>query len=83
MISPLLAKSFEGYPRTLVICAEYDFLTMQSEEFCDRLNAAGIPVDFYKFIGTFHGFLDRVGYMESSDRSMKIVAQVMREHFNY
>ncbi|MBQ7223367.1 MAG: alpha/beta hydrolase [Erysipelotrichaceae bacterium] len=83
MISPLLAKNFEGYPRTLVICAEYDFLTMQSEEFCDRLNAAGIQVDFYKFIGTFHGFLDRVGYMESSDRSMKIVAQIMREHFNY
>ncbi|HPW53250.1 MAG TPA: alpha/beta hydrolase fold domain-containing protein, partial [Erysipelotrichaceae bacterium] len=33
LISPLLAENLSAYPYTLMFCAEYDFLTIQCEEF--------------------------------------------------
>lgn len=81
LISPIFAKDLTGYPRTLIFTAEYDFLTLQSEDFADKLDAAGIEVDYYKFAGTFHGYLDRVGYFESSEKSMELVAGHLKEFF--
>ncbi len=83
LISPIFAKDLTGYPRTLCFTAEFDFLTLQSEDFCDKLAEAGIDVDYYKFNGTFHGYLDRVGYFESSEKSMELVAKHVREEFGY
>lgn len=81
LISPLLSTRLSGYPPTLLICAEYDFLTIQNEEFAEKLSAAGVDVDYYKFMGTFHGFLDRIGYFEACDLSLKIVGKHLRRVF--
>lgn len=82
LISPIFAKDLINYPRTICFTAEFDFLTLQSEDFCDKLDEAGIEVDYYKFAGTFHGYLDRVGYFEASEKSMEIVAKHVKEYFN-
>ena len=81
LISPIFAKDLTGYPKTVCFTAEFDFLTLQSEDFCDLLDKAGVDVDYYKFAGTFHGYLDRPGYFESSDMSMKLVAKHIKEYF--
>ena len=83
LISPLYAKDLNGYPETLMFTAEYDFLTLQSEAFADKLDEAGIKVDYYKFIGTFHGYLDRVGYFEASEKSLQIVKDHLFTRFNH
>jgi len=83
LISPLFAKDLKGYPDSLIITAEYDFLTLQSIDFADLLDSNGIKVDFYKCEGTVHGFLDRIGYLEAAELSMKKVAEHVKAKFNY
>lgn len=83
LISPLHSENLKGYPRTVMIVAEYDYLTQESEAFAEKLEENGVQVECYKFEGTFHAFLDRLGYFESSDMSLKLVAEKMREQFNY
>ena len=61
--------------------AEFDFLTQQSEKYARKLEEAGVKVDEYKFCGSFHGFLDRIGFFDQSDMSLRIVADKIREEF--
>ena len=82
LISPLLSKDLRGYPRTIMINAEFDFLRQQCEVFCEKLDEAGVDVDYYQYNGTFHGFMDRLGLFESCDHSLKVVAKHLKEYFN-
>lgn len=81
LVSPMYEKDFSIFPRTLVLCAEYDFLTAQGEEYCDKLEAAGVKVDFYKFRGAFHGFIERIGFFDQSEMSLELVAEKIKEEF--
>ena len=81
LASPALEKDYRIFPRTLLLVAEFDFLTQQSEKYARKLEEAGVKVDEYKFCGSFHGFLERIGFFDQSDMSLRIVADKIREEF--
>ena len=80
LISPLLSKDLTGYPRTVIFTAEFDFLRIQCEEFAEKLDKAGVDVNYYQYNGTFHGYMDRLGLFESCDMSLKQVAEHLHEY---
>ena len=63
------------------LVAEYDFLTQQTEKYSRKLEEAGVKVDYYLFKGAFHGFLERIGFFDQSDISLKLVADKIKEEF--
>lgn len=66
--SPLMDSDFRDLPKTLIICAEYDFLTQQCRTYAKRLAQAGIDTTLMVYRGTNHGFMTRVGrYLQSTD----------------
>ena len=61
--------------RTILLTAEFDFLRIQCEELLQKMEDAGVSVEYYMYAGTFHGFLERLGVFEESDHSIRLVAE--------
>ena len=81
LISPALEKDYTIFPTTMILVAEYDFLTQQTEKYARKLEEAGVKVDYYLFKGAFHGFLERIGFFDQSEMSLKLVAEKIKEEF--
>lgn len=62
IVSPLLAPAdrFIGFPETLFICADEDFLLPEEKELIDKFIGMNIPINFRIHKG-IHGFIVRWG----------------------
>jgi acetyl esterase/lipase len=75
--SPLLDTDFTRLPRTLIICAEYDFLTQQCRTYARRLAKAGVESTLIIYRGTNHGFMTRTGrYLQATDVQKEIAKAI-------
>jgi acetyl esterase len=54
--APARARDLSGLPPAYIMTAEFDPLRDEATDYALRLAAAGLPVDFRSFAGTFHGF---------------------------
>lgn len=59
---PALAPDLAGFPRTLIVNAEYDTLRASGEAFGGQLAAAGVDVRVVLVPGVLHGHLNLIGY---------------------
>ena len=73
--SPLLYHDFTAFPPTIMLTAEYDFLRQQSEEFVQKLDDAGVKTGYVMYEGTFHGYLERLGFFWQSDDSLQYLVK--------
>lgn len=77
-VSPLWDSRFDQLPPTLLITAQYDYLTQQSRAYAARLAKAGVPVTWMNYCGMTHAFVDRVGVFPQADDSLREAAAFIR-----
>ena len=67
------------FPRTVVVCSEYDYLRAQDERFAKKLFDAGVDVRLVRYAGMEHGFLELTGvYPQAEDLCMLVVEELRK-----
>jgi acetyl esterase len=74
--SPILAPDLGGLPSALVLTAEIDVLTDESEAYAKRLTQAGVSTKYTCYEGVIHPFLSFLGVL---DRARDAMAEVNAE----
>lgn len=75
--SPMMAKSFEGLPKTIIMTAEYDGLRQQGEFYGSQLAKAGVETRVYRYCGCTHAFLDRLGFQPQTEELCLTIAEAL------
>lgn len=66
---------FKGFPKTLIMTAEYDYLRPECELFTKILQDAGVSVRHIRYGGIVHGTFDRLDYApQVEDMLMEMAA---------
>lgn len=73
-VSPIWDSDFSGLPPTLLITAQYDYLTSQAATYSRYLARAGVPVTWVNYCGVAHAFVDRCGIFPQADDSLRMAA---------
>ena len=68
--SPIRADSLAGLPPAYVVTGEYDPLRDEGEDYAEKLQRAGVPVQLQRYPDMNHGFLFWVGFIEGSTVAM-------------
>lgn len=77
--SPLLDTSFVRLPRTVLFCAEFDYLTQQAKTYGQRLAKAGGDVTVIIYRGMHHGFMNRLGQYPQTTALHQQMASFLQE----
>ena len=77
-VSPLWDTDFSGLPPTLLITAQYDYLTAQAKTYAGYLSAAGVPVTWANYCGVGHACVDKCGVYPQADDSLRLFADFVR-----
>lgn len=80
--SPLLDTNFAGLPRTVLFCAEFDYLTQQAKTYAQRLAKANVDVTMVHYRGMHHGFMNRLGQYPQATALHREIAAIIRENQN-
>ncbi|MCY3645721.1 MAG: alpha/beta hydrolase [Chloroflexi bacterium] len=75
--SPLRAADLAGLPPAVVLTAEYDVLRDEGEAYAERLQEAGVPVNFQRYEGQTHGFFTLL-VLHGSERGFQQVVKAVR-----
>ncbi|MDD3429668.1 MAG: alpha/beta hydrolase [Oscillospiraceae bacterium] len=73
-VSPLWDKSFINLPKTLLITAQYDYLTQQARAYAKKLAQANVPVTMINYCGMVHAFVDKCGIYPQAEDSLNEAA---------
>jgi acetyl esterase len=77
-VSPLVEANLRGLPPALVVTAGYDPLRDEGKAYADRLNAAGVPVEYRCFESTVHAFVSFAAMIPVGLEALAFVASRMR-----
>ena len=81
--SPIQVEDVSGFPRTLIITAEFDPLRDEGEQYAIKLQNAGVEVELYNAEGLIHGFLNLFSLMGANDDISDIyerIANFLKSH---
>jgi len=79
--SPILAASCAGLPPALVIAAQCDPLVDDVKRYADRLVASGVPMEYFEYAGTAHGFFANPHVLDAAREANDWVAARLRAAF--
>lgn len=77
--APLLSKSFENQPKTLIITAEYDPLRDEGEDYAKKLKSAGNYVELYRLEDALHGYFALNVKYHHVKKSYEIINKFLKE----
>lgn len=75
--SPLYTPDLSGLPPAVVLTAEHDPLRDEGEEYAQRLEEAGVPVDFQRHTRQMHAFFALL-MLPGSERGFQQVVKAVR-----
>ncbi len=78
-VSPIYDTDFNGLPKTVIVCAEYDFLTQQCKCYARKLAESQVPVRFITYRGMTHAFIDKCGIFPQSEDCIREIANAILE----
>ncbi|MDR0875355.1 MAG: alpha/beta hydrolase [Clostridiales Family XIII bacterium] len=81
-ISPLRAKDFSNLPAALVITAEFDPLRDEGLAYAEKLQAAGVPVEYHRYDGMMHGFLLQWEFIDKGFEALHEISDSLRAHLS-
>jgi acetyl esterase len=79
--SPLLAENLAQLPPALIIGAEYDVLFDEAKFYADRLQSAGVPVEFVGYEGMIHSFVGMSLIIDQGKEALAHIAGKLKEVF--
>jgi acetyl esterase len=77
-VSPLLAESLKGLPETLILTAEYDYLTLEAEAYARKLIRDGVKTKVIRYNGCDHAFIDKIGVYPQAQDCMNEIAKAFK-----
>ena len=77
--SPLYTPDLSGLPPAVVLTAEHDPLRDEGEEYAQRLEEAGVPVDFQRHARQMHAFFALL-MLPGSERGFQQVVKAIRRY---
>ena len=80
--SPLQAPNLRGLPSTLLLTAECDLLRDEGAAYAERLQAAGVEVEYRCYGGMMHGFLGWASRLDTASRAVAETAAALRAALN-
>jgi acetyl esterase len=79
--SPLRAESLAGAAPAVVIVAEHDILRGETNDYAERLQQEGVPVESHEYAGQVHGFFHMLGAMDDARDAVDKSAAALRAAF--
>jgi acetyl esterase len=79
--SPLLAAGHTGLPPALVLTAGYDPLLDEGRAYAERLQAAGVDVDYKEYADMVHGFVLFGGVVDAANAAAAACCAYLRRAF--
>ena len=61
-----------------IVCGEYDFLRLCSDDFVKRARSEGVNVKSVRYLGCDHGFMEKVGVLPQAEESLIEMAQTLK-----
>lgn len=77
-LSPAYASRFDRLPPAFVLTAEMDLLHAEGEDYAQKLENGGVPVEVKRYGGTFHGFVTLDGGLPHSVEATEDMARFIR-----
>ncbi|MCH7323963.1 alpha/beta hydrolase [Solibacillus sp. MA9] len=80
-VAPLLTEDLSNLPPAVVITAGYDPLCDEGLAYANRLQEAGIQVEYTCYEGMIHGFFWMAGIMDKGKQAIEQVSRHLQESF--
>jgi acetyl esterase len=77
----LYAKDVRNIAPALVITAEYDPLADEGAAYAERLQEAGVPVEFTCYRGMIHGFMMMPRIVSPARAAIRQLTEALRKAF--
>tara|TARA_R110002110_G_scaffold333870_2_gene544955 strand:+ start:94069 stop:95064 length:996 start_codon:yes stop_codon:yes gene_type:complete len=78
--SPILAEDLSDLPPALIITAGNDVLRDEGKHYADRLEAAGVKVEYVCFESTIHGFMAFAGALDVGKEALELAAETLKKN---
>lgn len=75
LVSPLAAKEFDGYPKTLLVAAECDILCDQGAKFARILKENGVSAERVVMPGALHAFMTYPNMENAYRNGLRLAAE--------
>ncbi|PON15419.1 hypothetical protein C2W62_23905 [Candidatus Entotheonella serta] len=74
-VSPLFADDFTGLPPAYVVTAEYDPLRDEGRAYVEKLEAAGVAVEYINYPTMIHGFFGFQAVVDVSGEAVRLAGE--------